>query len=98
MDSRNKWKVEVTDSEEGIDGFLLVSWDQKDDGNFRVSVNQGDPGNLIEVERAIRVLARMPAKSDSPLYNLLGESCVSTMDLALEKYAELASADPEHLA
>jgi hypothetical protein len=95
MADKNKWKIVVTDSEEGSEGFILVSWDQQADGNFKVAVNQGDPGNLLEVERVLRVLSRMLAQSESPLYNLIGESCLSTMDFALEKYAELASPLPE---
>jgi hypothetical protein len=91
MADNPKWKIAITDSETGHDGFLLVSWDQQADGNFKVAVNQSDPGNLVEVERAVRVLSRLLSQSKSPLYEIIGESCLSTMDFAIEKYAEIAS-------
>jgi len=94
----NKFKLKLEESDEGSDGFLLIAWTKKEDGNFSMELHQSDPGNLLEVERCARTLARMMARSDSPLYSLIGEVSLASMDQALDKYMEAVAADGKNLA
>ena len=94
----DKWKIAVMDGQaEGNDGFLLATWKEKEDGNFQVALEQSDPGNLLEAERTLRVLARMLARSGSPLYNLVGNSVLNAIEVSMDTYVELATASPDEL-
>ena len=91
-----KRKIAIMDNqEEGADGFMLISWDLQENGNYQVALNHSDPGNLLDVERSIRVLARLLTKSESPLYNLVGQFCLASMDKAIDDYTQAATAQLE---